>query len=264
MPPRSNAVIQVENVHKRFGELAVLRGATLTVREGETLAIIGQSGSGKSVLMKHLVGLLTPDAGRVLVDGIDVHGISYDRLREVRRQFGVLFQGGALFDSMTSFENVAFPLRTFTDLPESEVRRRAERFLEVVRLREAGPQKPAELSGGQRKRVALARAIALEPRYVLYDEPTSGLDPQTSDTINHLITRLADELNITSVVVTHDMHSVLAIADRAAFIHEGVIRWSGPTHAFAASDDDVLLDFVRASEYQIGTAAQPVDGVRAS
>lgn len=253
-------VIQVENIHKRFNGLEVLSGATLEVYDGETLAIIGHSGSGKSVLLKHLVGLLVPDAGRVLVDGTDINAISYAELREARRQFGVLFQGGALFDSMTAFENVAFPLRIFTDETERAVRRRAERCLEVVGLLETRRKKPAELSGGQRKRVALARAIALEPRYMLYDEPTSGLDPQTSETINGLIHRLADDLSVTSVVVTHDMHSVLAIADRAAFIYEGKVRWTGPTDAFATSGDEVLLAFVRASEYQIGPG-QPHDGL---
>lgn len=245
-------MIQAENLHKRFGALDVLTGATLEVRDGETLAIIGRSGSGKSVLLKHLVGLLTPDEGRVLVDGTDINAISYEHLRTLRHQFGVLFQGGALFDSMTALGNVAFPLRTFTDEPEEEVRRRAEEALARVRLQGTAPKKPAALSGGQRKRVALARAIALEPRYLLYDEPTCGLDPQTSNTINDLINDLAEDLNITSIVITHDMHSVLAIADRAALIHDGVIHWSGPTGAFAESDDEVLLDFVRANEYQIG------------
>jgi phospholipid/cholesterol/gamma-HCH transport system ATP-binding protein len=170
----------------------------------------------------------------------------------VRRKFGVLFQGGALFDSMTAAENVAFPLRTLTDLREREIRARALECLRVVELPDVGPKRPAELSGGMQKRVALARAIAAGPSYLLYDEPTSGLDPETSNTIDELIRRLASELGVTSVVVTHDMHSVLRIADRVGFIHEGALRWTGPLAEMATADDPVLGSFVRANEYQIG------------
>lgn len=248
-------MIQVEDVRKSFGGMPVLQGASLEVHDGETLTIIGQSGSGKSVLMKHMVGLLTPDEGRVLVDGTDINAIPYARLREVRRQFGVLFQGGALFDSMTAADNVAFPLNTFTDQSASEIQDRVDRCLELVQLQDIGQKKPSELSGGMQKRVALARAIALEPRYILYDEPTSGLDPETSNTINELIRGLADHLDATSIVVTHDMHSVLAIADRAAFIYEGAIRWTGTMQAMHECQDPVLCAFVKASEYQIGVPA---------
>jgi phospholipid/cholesterol/gamma-HCH transport system ATP-binding protein len=222
------------------------------VLEGETLAVIGRSGSGKSVLMKHMIGLLQPDRGRVLVDGTDINRISYTELREVRQNFGVLFQGGALFDSMSAFDNVAFPLRTFTKLSEKEVEREVIGSLKMVELEDVGPKMPAELSGGMKKRVALARAVAMKPRYILYDEPTSGLDPETSNTIDQLIKGLADQLNVTSVVVTHDMHSVLSIADRAALIHEGRIHWTGTIDDLHASTDQVLSDFVKANEYQIG------------
>ena len=247
-------MIQIRDLCKSFEGREVLCNVSLDVYEGETLAIIGRSGSGKSVLLKHTIGLLTPDSGTVTVDGHDLSRISYAELRKVRRQFGVLFQGGALFDSMTVFENVAFPLRTFTRQSEAEVRRRAEECLDLVHLPDAGDKKPSEISGGMQKRVALARAIALEPRYVLYDEPTSGLDPETSNTIDELIKDLGDRMNITSVVVTHDMHSVLRVAGRVAFIHEGRLHWQGTLDELHTSDDETLMAFVKANEYQIGSA----------
>jgi len=245
-------MIQVDRVNKSFGEKHVLKDVSLTIPEGETMAIIGRSGSGKSVLMKHIIGLMQPDSGCVFVDGIDINSISYAELRRVRQNFGVLFQGGALFDSMNSFDNVAFPLRTFTDLSETEVARVVQECLGMVELEDVGPKMPAELSGGMQKRVALARAVALKPRYILYDEPTSGLDPETSNTIDELIKSLADQLNVTSIVVTHDMHSVLSIADRAAFIHEGRMHWTGTIPELHRSDDAVLNSFVTANEYKIG------------
>jgi len=245
-------MIRVENLHKSFGSLEVLKEVDLEIEDGETLAIIGRSGSGKSVLMKHLVGLLSPDEGRVFVDDVDIGAIPYEELREVRQQFGVLFQGGALFDSMTSFENIAFPLEYFTAMSKGEVNDRVQECLDLVRLSDVGPKKPSELSGGMRKRVALARAIALEPRYILYDEPTSGLDPETSNTIDELISQLSDELSVTSVVVTHDMHSVFSIADRAAFLHESRLRWVGAVTNIHDQPDDVLDRFVKANEYHVG------------
>lgn len=245
-------MIEVEHLHKSFGTLTVLQDISLTVQDGETMAIIGHSGSGKSVLMKHFVGLLKPDQGRVLVEGTDIGEIPYDELRQVRRKFGVLFQGGALFDSMTSFENVAFPMRNFTDLDDEAIRKEVHECLDLVRLKGVDDKKPSELSGGMRKRVALARAIALKPKYILYDEPTSGLDPDTSNTIDELISSLADELSVTSVVVTHDMHSVLSIADRVAFLYDTRLHWTGPVEDLHASNDPVLDAFVRANQYQIG------------
>ncbi len=248
-------MIEVRDLCKSFEGKKVLCNVSLQVEEGEKLAIIGRSGSGKSVLLKHMVGLLTPDEGSVLVDGKDLSKLSYRRLRDVRRQFGVLFQGGALFDSLTVFENVAFPLRTFTRKSEGEIGDRVEECLSLVKLPEARHKKPSEISGGMQKRVALARAIALEPRYVLYDEPTSGLDPQTSNTIDEVIHNLAECMNITSVVVTHDMHSVLAVADRVVFVHEGALHWTGSIRDLHQSDDPVLLAFVKANEYHIGEAS---------
>lgn len=248
-------MIKVKALYKSFDNILVLENVSLEIFEGETFSIIGRSGSGKSVLMKHIIGLLSPDSGTVSVDGIDIHEIPYQQLRKVRQQFGVLFQGGALFDSMNAFDNVAFPLRTFTDLSEEDVRQRALRCLDMVHLPDVGPKKSSELSGGMQKRVALARAIALQPRYIIYDEPTSGLDPETSNRIDNLIKSLADQLNVTSIVISHDMHSVLSIADRAAFIHDGRLHWVGSIEEMHESTDDTLLAFVKANEYQIGRRA---------
>jgi phospholipid/cholesterol/gamma-HCH transport system ATP-binding protein len=245
-------MISVKQVYKSFGGKEVLKGIDLDILEGETLAIIGRSGSGKSVLMKHIIGLLQPDSGKVTVDGVDINSISYTDLRSIRQNFGVLFQGGALFDSMNSFENVAFPLRTFTSMTEVEIQRVVLECLGMVELPEVGMKMPSELSGGMQKRVALARAVALKPRYILYDEPTSGLDPETSNTIDELIQNLADQLNVTSIVVTHDMHSVLNIADKAAFVHEGKMHWTGTIQELHQSQDQVLRSFVKANEYLIG------------
>jgi phospholipid/cholesterol/gamma-HCH transport system ATP-binding protein len=249
-------MIQIRNLRKQFDGRVVLKDVSLDVRDGETLAIIGRSGSGKSVLMKHIVGLLCPDGGQVLVDGTDINAISYDELRMVRRNFGVLFQGGALFDSMNAFDNVAFPLRTFTQMTESEIKAEVQTCLSMVELPDVGDKAPAELSGGMQKRVALARAVALRPRYILYDEPTSGLDPETSNTIDVLIKGLADQLKVTSIVVTHDMHSVLNIADRAAFVYQGEMHWTGTIEELHQSKDETLRAFVKANEYYIGDPAE--------
>ena len=253
-------MIRLEHISKQFNNTVVLRDVSLDIPEGETLAVIGRSGSGKSVLMKHAVGLLKPDEGRVFVDDANINEVPYKELRRIRRKFGVLFQGGALFDSMSSFENIAFPLRTFTTHPDKAIRSRVEECLEMVQMPNIGKKMPSELSGGMRKRVALARAIALEPKYIIYDEPTSGLDPSTSSHINELILALNERLRVTSIVITHDMHSVLAIADRIAFIHETRIAWTGTVHDLHRTDHASLLDFVRASEYVIGepTAAPEV------
>jgi phospholipid/cholesterol/gamma-HCH transport system ATP-binding protein len=251
-------MIQIEDLHKSFGDLTVLQDINLEIQDGETLAIIGRSGSGKSVLMKHIVALIKPDRGRVLVDNTDLDAIPYEELRRVRRRFGVLFQGGALFDSMTAFENIAFPIRNFTACSEHEVHERVRECLNLVNLADVDDKKPSELSGGMRKRVALARAIALEPRYILYDEPTSGLDPETSNTIDELIRSLAEELNVTSVVVTHDMHSVLTTADRVAFLHNTRLHWVGPVADIHKREDPVLDAFVKANQYQVGNPSAAI------
>lgn len=245
-------MIEVNNLSKSFGSLQVLSDVTLTVNDGEKLAIIGRSGSGKSVLMKHFVGLLWPDEGQVHVNGTNIAEVDYDELREIRRDFGVLFQGGALFDSMSTEENIAFPLQYFSSLSEPEIDERVQECLEVVRLSGVGSKRPSELSGGMQKRVALARAISIEPDYILYDEPTSGLDPETSNTINDLINDLAERLNVTSVVITHDMHSVLEVADRVAFLHGQNLEWMGPVEEIHECTNPHLNSFVKASEYKIG------------
>ncbi len=253
-------MIEVKNLSKSFGSLEVLNDISMEIRDGETLAIIGRSGSGKSVLMKHFVALLHPDQGQVLVNDTDIHQIPYEELRTIRRQFGVLFQGGALFDSMSTFENIAFPLRYFSSRTETEIHDRVDECLDLVRLSGVGPKNPSELSGGMRKRAALARAIAIEPRYILYDEPTSGLDPETSNTINDLIDHLSEALNVTSVVVTHDMHSVLSIADRVAFLHETNLQWMGPVSELHNCSDPDLNAFVKANEYHLGAASASLPG----
>ncbi|PSQ76051.1 MAG: ABC transporter ATP-binding protein [Bacteroidetes bacterium QH_7_62_13] len=248
-------MIEVENISKSFGALDVLEDVSIEVRDGEKLAIIGRSGSGKSVLMKHFVGLLQPDSGHVYVDGEDLCCAPYEQVRHLRMRFGVLFQGGALFDSKTTFGNIAFPLRYFSSMTEDEIEARVQECLDLVRLSEVGDKNPSELSGGMRKRVALARAIAMEPQYILYDEPTSGLDPETSNTINDLINHLAKELNVTSVVITHDMHSVLEVADRVAFLHGNDLEWVGTVEEIHECTNPHLNSFVKASEYTIDEAS---------
>jgi phospholipid/cholesterol/gamma-HCH transport system ATP-binding protein len=246
-------MIEIKNLTKSFGNLVVWRDVSFDIQDGETTAVIGRSGCGKSVLMKHLNALLYPDEGNVLVDGKCVFDLTYSELRKVRQRFGILFQGGALFDSISTFENVAFPLRYFTEQTEEEITHNVNEALEMVNLKEAGPKSTSELSGGMRKRVGLARAIILKPDYLLYDEPTSGLDPKTSEEINELIITMADSLDITSIVVTHDMHSVLSISDKVAFLDEQKLSWFGKTEDMKNSENKNLIDFISASEYQINS-----------
>lgn len=229
----------------------VWEDVSFTIEDGETTAVIGRSGCGKSVLLKHLNALLYPNEGEVLIDGESVFDLSYTGLRKVRQRFGILFQGGALFDSISTFENVAFPLRYFTEQGEDEIEHNVHEALSMVNLEDVGQKSTSELSGGMRKRVGLARAIILQPDYLLYDEPTSGLDPKTSDEINELIVTMADNLDITSVVITHDMHSVLEVSDKVAFLDEQKLSWFGNTDDMKHSDNQNLLEFIKASEYKI-------------
>jgi phospholipid/cholesterol/gamma-HCH transport system ATP-binding protein len=245
------ASIQIRDLTKRFGEKLIWQDVSFDINEGETLAVIGQSGCGKSVLLKHLNALLQPDSGEVLIDGKNIFELKYVQLRKLRQRFGLLFQGAALFDSINCFENVAFPLRYFTDFSEERIRKEVHEAFKRVQLSGIDELSTAELSGGMRKRVGLARAIILRPDFLLYDEPTSGLDPVFSDEINDLINTLADSLEITSIVITHDMHSVLRIADKVAFLNDQKLWWYGDIDAMRQSDDQALNRFTRASEYQI-------------
>jgi len=250
-------MIKIEGLWKRFGSNEVLRGLDLEIRDGETIVVIGQSGGGKSVLLKHLCGLLKPDRGRVLVDGTDIVPLGEEELTPIRKQFGFLFQGAALFDSMTLYDNVAFPLREERRV-ESEVNKRVEEALKIVDLLEAQDKKPAELSGGMRKRAGLARAVVANPKYVLYDEPTTGLDPIRADNINEMVLRLHDKLHVTGVAVTHDMVSAYKIADRIAMLHEGRIHIVGTPKEIQATQDPVVRQFITGvsdahQEVQLGT-----------
>jgi len=239
------SLIEFRNVHKRFGRQVVLNGVDLGINEGESLVIIGASGSGKSVMLKHMVGLLQPDEGEVWFDGKRIDQLAERKLMDVRVQFGFLFQMGALFDSMNVEDNVAFPLVEHTSKPKAEVSKIVDQKLGMVGLPEVRKKMPAELSGGQRKRVALARAIALDPRVILYDEPTTGLDPIRSDVINELILKLQRELKVTSVVVTHDMQSAFKVADRIVMLHEGKLMFDGTPEQIRTSENPVVKRFVQ-------------------
>ncbi|MDZ7716714.1 MAG: ATP-binding cassette domain-containing protein [Balneolaceae bacterium] len=244
-------MIEIKNLTKSFGEILVWEDVSFTIEEGETIAIIGRSGCGKSVLVKHLNALMYPDEGTVVIDGENIFELEYVALRKMRQRFGVLFQGSALFDSINTFENIAFPLRYFTDFGEQEITKKVMEALEMVNLADTAEKSTAELSGGMRRRVALARATILTPDFLIYDEPTSGLDPQTSDEINQLIISLAENMNTTSIVVTHDIHSVLEIAEKVAFLEGQELCWYGTIEEMKTSDNRQLMDFVKASEYQI-------------
>ena len=237
-------MIEVVNLYKRFGEHPVLKGVNLTVRDGETMVIIGRSGCGKSVLLKHMVGLVQPDEGQVLVGGQEISRIKGEVLEKLRLQFGVLFQGSALFDSLTVGENVAFALHEHTQLAPSRVKERVNECLGLVGLAGIDHLKPAELSGGMRKRVGLARALALQPRFILYDEPTTGLDPIMADVINNLIKELHDRLQVTGIVVTHDMVSAYKVADRIAMLHDGKIIQVGETEAVRSTENPLVRQFI--------------------
>jgi len=236
--------IECRNVWKSFGRKRVLRGVDLTIPAGETVVIMGQSGSGKSVLLKHFVGLMEPDHGQVMVDGMDVARLNRKKLFELRMRFGMVFQGAALFDSNTVLENVGLALREHTDMTGNEIRSIVNEKLRMVGLEGVQDRYPAELSGGMKKRVGFARAIAMNPECVLYDEPTTGLDPIMADVINNLIIKLADELDITSVVVTHDLASAYKVADRIAMLHEGKIIFHGTPQEIRSTDNEIVRQFI--------------------
>jgi phospholipid/cholesterol/gamma-HCH transport system ATP-binding protein len=246
--------VEFRDVHKAYGEKQVLRGASLKVYRGEVLVILGGSGTGKSVTLRHMLGLEAPDSGRVLVEEEDITDLPEEELYRVRKKFGMLFQSGALFDSMTVFENVAFPLREHTDMNENELVRVVREKLDLVSLPATEDLMPVDLSGGMRKRVGLARSIVLDPKMILYDEPTTGLDPITAQKINEMIIDLQSKLNVTSVVVTHDIQSAFSVGDRIAFLDKGVFEFVGSMDEARDSDHPVLREFFKASAV---TAAQP-------
>ena len=240
----AEALISLQDVHKSFGPQQVLRGLSLDVYRGETLCVIGESGCGKSVLLKHMIGLLHPDSGKVTFDGIDLAEAREPEMVALRTRFGIVFQGGALFDSLNVGENVAFPLREHSKLTEDEITKRVTEKLALVGLTGIEEKRVAEISGGMQKRVALARAIALEPEVILYDEPTTGLDPIMADIINQLILRTKQHLMTTSVVVTHDMVSAYKVSDRIVMMHKGEIVIDGTPERIQRTDDELVRQFI--------------------
>jgi phospholipid/cholesterol/gamma-HCH transport system ATP-binding protein len=236
--------IEVRNLRKSFAANKVLDGVDFSIEKGESVVIIGRSGGGKSVLLKHLIALLKPDAGQVLIEGEDIVPLNERQLLRVRHKFGMLFQGAALFDSMTVAENIGFAFRRDRELPETEVARRVAEVLEMVDLPGIEKKHPSELSGGMRKRVGLARAIIYQPEIVLYDEPTTGLDPLVSDSIDQLMLRVRDRLHVTSVVVTHDMRSARRLGQRILMLHNKRIYATGTPDEIFNSTDPVVRQFV--------------------
>ena len=238
-------MIRVQGLYKRFGAQPVLRGLDLDIATGEIMVIIGRSGGGKSVLLKHLIGLLRPDAGRVFIDATEITRLRGRELDRVRERYGVVFQGGALFDSMSVSDNVAFPLQEKSRLGAAEIRGRVEEKLDQVGLAGMGHKNPAEISGGMRKRVAIARALVTEPEIVFFDEPTTGLDPILVNTIHHLIVELHGKFHFTAVMVSHEIPEIFEIADRVAVLHDGAIVEVGPPDAVRASANPVVQHFIR-------------------
>ncbi|RKH12615.1 ABC transporter ATP-binding protein [Corallococcus sp. CA047B] len=239
-------MIDIVDLHKTFGSTKVLTGINLTVPAGSTCVILGGSGSGKTVLMKHMIGLLKPDSGKVIIDGEDIVPMSVQGLQQVRRSFGMVFQAAALFDSMTVFENVAFPLRQHTSLSEDAIREKVRKRLELMSLKpEVENRFPADLSGGMRKRVGLARAVVLDPKVVLYDEPTTGLDPITTDSVDEMILTAQKELGVTSVVISHDIASAFNVADQIAFLSKGVIVENGSPEQLRESTQPAVQVFLQ-------------------
>lgn len=237
-------MIEVRQLTKSFGSNPVLNGVNFRIEKGESVVIIGRSGGGKSILLKHLIGLLQPDSGEVLIEGENIVPMTERALLRVRRKFGMLFQGAALFDSMTVAENVAFAFRNNRSMQETEIAKKVADVLEMVDLPGTENKKPSELSGGMRKRVGLARAIIYQPQIILYDEPTTGLDPIVADSIDKLILRVRDRLDVTTVVVTHDMRSARRVGQRILMLHEQRIYAAAPTEEFFQSQDPIVRRFI--------------------
>ena len=237
--------IRVVNLHKSFAEHEVLSGVHLEIRQGESMVVIGGSGTGKTVLIRCIIGLVQPDKGEIYVDGTEITSLNEREMNEIRKRFGMLFQGGALFDSLTVWENVGFGLRQHTRLREEEIRRIVSEKLGLLGLRNIEDLMPAELSGGMKKRVSLARAIAMEPEILLYDEPTTGIDPMMADAINELIIRMREKLNVTSIAITHDMTSAYKIADRIAMLYQGKIIEVGTPEEIKSSRSPIVQQFIQ-------------------
>jgi len=249
-------MIEIINLCKKFGETTVLDNLNLTINRGETTVIIGRSGVGKSVLLKHIIGIMKPDSGQVFIDGFDVTRSRGKGLESIRSKFGMLFQGAALFDSLSVGENVGFALFEHTNLSEKEIYRRVAESLSLVGLEGIEDLKPAELSGGMKKRVGLARAICIKPEIILYDEPTTGVDPVMGDAVNNLIKGLHDKLKITSIAVTHDMTSAYKIANRIAMLYEGKIIATGTPDELRSLDNPIVHQFIT------GSAEGPITAIR--
>jgi len=247
-------MIEFKNVHKSFGPKQVLKGFSLVVEDQQTMVIIGYSGTGKSVAIKHIVGLLEPDLGEVWVDGQRVDHLTRKELYAMRGQIGYVFQFAALFDSMTIGENVAMGLRKQGELSDADISKRVDEALELVDLPDVQKRMPSELSGGMRKRVGIARAIALRPKYILYDEPTTGLDPVTSATIDALMVRMREQLKVTGIVITHDMRSAYTVGTRIAMLYEGAIRAVGTVEEIQNSDDPIVRQFIEGRATLDGSA----------
>jgi phospholipid/cholesterol/gamma-HCH transport system ATP-binding protein len=242
---REDPTISLQHLFKSFNGKPVLRDMSIDIQQGESVVIVGGSGTGKSVTLKHIIGLMQPDSGHVYVEGQDLCCMKPMEMNRFRRRFGMAFQEGALFDSMSVFENIAFPLRRHTDLTEEQIRNRVEQCLEQVHLElDVGPKRPSELSGGMRRRVGFARAISLQPAILLFDEPTTGLDPVISDIVADLILEMDSKLNVTTVTITHDMKVAFKIADRVAMLFQGQIIESGTPYEFQQSQNPIVQQFI--------------------
>ena len=241
-------MIEVKNLHKAFNGEEVLKGLNFVFDRGKTNLIIGQSGSGKSVFLKNMLGIFTPEKGTIEYDGKPYSEFEDEERRELRKEIGMVFQGGALFDSMTVKENVMFPLKMFTKMTKAEMNERVDNVLERVNLVDADDKMPSEISGGMQKRVSIARAIVNRPKYLFCDEPNSGLDPTTATVIDNLIQQITHEFDITTIIITHDMNSVLEIGEKIAFLKDGLLAWTGTKDEIFKTEDKTVTDFVYSSD----------------
>ncbi|MFC1726163.1 ABC transporter ATP-binding protein [candidate division KSB1 bacterium] len=241
-------MIEIRNLQKQFNEKPVLRGVNLTIKPGERIVVMGRSGCGKSVLLKHIIGLIKPDDGEIFIDGEDITRLKQKDLFEVRKKFGMLFQASALFDSMTVEENVSLALKKHTSLSDTEIKRKVQENLDRVGLPNVGGMAPSDLSGGMKKRVGLARALAMDPSYILYDEPTTGLDPIMADIIDSLVLEIGSSLNVTTIIVTHDIKSAFATGSRITMLHRGIIHFDGSVDEARNTTDPVLKQFIEGSK----------------